>query len=137
MERSSFTDDFHVKYVIEKPEALEAFTKCLSQAVKRITFGDAVYVDCPFETFCGRPVIVTVHTQKGERKRLTVGDDPDAIGKDSSIPGVKYNVAGLTYWIEKTDNETIAMTLEAICFENGVETNAAIKCFLKKLPINH
>jgi len=133
MERFSYTGDYQVKYLIDKPEGLEALTGCFHQSVKRITITDVVYMECPYSFYCGRAIIITVQAPEGVKNLLTVGFDPEDLGKESPTPDVKFNVIGLTYWIEKVDDETIAMTLEAICTENAVETNAAVKCILKKI----
>ena len=135
MERNSPTQAYQVKNAIDSVKGLEAFSKCFHQTVKRITIGEVVYLDCPFTSYCGRAMLATIQTPLGNRNLLTVGFDPEDFGKESPMPDVKYNVIGLTYWIEKTGDETITMTLEAICTENAVDTQAAIKCYLKKVKL--
>ena len=133
MERSSPTQAYKVKYVIDSVKGLEAIASCIHQTVKRITIDEVVFLDCPFSSYCGRAVIVTVQEPEGDKHLLTIGIDPEDFGKDAPIADVKFNIIGLTYWIEKVDDETISMTAEAICMENAVKKDAAVKCILKKV----
>jgi len=136
LERKSNTDDFQVKFLIKTTDELEALPTCFHQSVKKITIGEIAYIDCPQTFYCGRATIVTFQEPKGEKKLLTVGLVPEDLGKESPIAGIIFNIIGLKYWIEKVDDNTIAMTLDTICTENSVEKNAAVKCFLKKMNRN-
>ena len=132
LERNSLVQDFQVKYVINAAEGLEKLGSCLLQAVKRISIEYITQVECPFTLYCGRTALVTIHDPKGDRYLLTVGVDPEDVGKETPIPDVFFNVVGLDYWIEKIDHETIAITKEALCINNSVETHSAVRCILKK-----
>jgi hypothetical protein len=132
LERKTLEQRFQVKHEINTAEGLEKLDACLHQAVKRISIGDVVHVTCPFTIYCGRAVFVTFHDPEGDRYLLTVGVDPEELGKETPIPDVFFNVVGLDYWIEKIDHETIAITKEALCIDNSVETHSAVRCILKK-----
>ena len=133
MERRSLAHDYQVKYEINTAEGLEAFAVCFHQSVKRIRIHDIVQVDCPFVSYCGRAILTTIKDPKGDKHLLTIGYDPEDSGKETLIPGLFFNITGLDYWIEKLDDETIAMTKEALCTDNSVETYGAIRCILKKV----
>ena len=132
LELVSPDQDYQVKAEINTTKGLEKLDDCLHQAVKRINIRDIVLVECPFTIYCGRAVFLTINFPKGEKYLLTVGVDPEELGKETSMPGVFTNVIGLNYWIERIDHETIAITNEAYCVENSVGTHSAVRCILKK-----
>ena len=132
LERSSPTSDYQVKYTINTPEGLEKLATSLHQAVKSISIDEVVHVVCPFTMYCGRAALVTLNDKKGTRYLLTVGVDPADMGKESPLPGLFFNAAGLDYWIERIDAETIAITKEAVDIVNSVATYSAVRCIMKK-----
>lgn len=132
LERGSLVQDYQVKYAINTAEGLEKLDDCLHQAVKRISISDITQIECPFTSYCGRAHLVTIHEPKGDRYRLTVGAEPEELGKETPIPGLFYNAPGIDYWIDWIDDETIAITKEAYCVENSVGTHRAVRCILKK-----
>ena len=133
LERSSLTSDFQVKHEIKTTEGLEQLAPCLHHAVKRISISDIVQVTCPFIMYCGQAVLVTVNDPKGDRYLLTVGTDPEELGKESPLSGVVFNIVGLNYWVEKIDEATIALTKEVTCVDNEVVTHSAVRCIMKKI----
>ena len=133
LERKSLNQEFQVKHEIKTTEGLEKLAPCLHQAVKRASINDIVQVTCPFAMYCGRAMLVTINDPKGDRYLLTIGTEPEALGKESPLPGVLYNIVGLDYWVEKIDDDTIVLTKEVMCVDKAVETHSAVRCIMKKI----
>ena len=132
LERVSVVEDYQVKTEINTAEGLEKLDDCLHQAVKRISISEFTQVECPFASYCGRTIFVTINAPKGDRYLLTIGADLEELGKETPISGLFYNVVGLDYWIDRIDDETIAITKEAYCIDNSVGTHSAVRSILKR-----
>ena len=133
LERTSPTGSYQVKQEINTREGLVAFEACYSQAVTQIVFGDIVMVHSPFTLFCGRASFATFLSPEGSKTMMRVGCEDDELGKESPIPGLFFNTIGISYWFEIIDEDTIAITCEALCMENSVMKDGAIRSILKKL----
>lgn len=132
LERSSPASDYQVKYEISNAEGLEGLPGCLQQAAKSISIRDVAQVECPYTSYCGRAFLAALNDPKGDKYLLTIGCDFEEMGRESPIPGLFFNIVGLEYRLEKISEDTIAITKEATCVDNSVETHSAVKCFLKK-----
>lgn len=132
LEKSSPSTNYKVKYEIDKAEGLEKLPGCLHQAVKRLSIGEIAQVVCPFSTYIGRYFIATLQNPEGEKYFLTIGCEPEELFEESPVEGMIFNILALHYWIEKIDDDTIAILLEEICNENLVAKHSAVRCILKK-----
>lgn len=133
LERTSPAEAYQIKQEINTIEDLVVFEKCYSQAVIQISFEDIVMVYSPFTRYCGRVTFVTFRFPEGDKTMMTVGCKDDELDKETQIPDVFFNIIELTYWIEKIDEETIAITCEASCREDSIKKDGAIRCIMKKL----
>ena len=132
LERDSPVSNFQVKYEIKSADGLEGLPGCLNQTVKFISIRDIVQVECPYDTYYGRGGIVTHTGPQGDSHLLLIGCNSDELGKESPIEGLFFNVLSLNYRIEMIDDKTIAITKEAVCDVNSVETHCAVRSILKK-----
>ena len=132
LERKSPKSDYQVKVRIDKAEGLEGLPGCMNQAVKRIRISSIVLMQCVYDNYCGHLHIGAFLYPQGERYLMTVGCEPDELMQESPLSGFVFNIPEIHYWIEKIDDTTIAITREAVCVENSVETHSAVRCILKK-----
>ena len=131
MERASSQQNFQVKHTINNVENLYAHSNCYHELVKSISFfsSDVAEIEALFATFLGNYFLMPPSHNK--QIIMYFGNHED-IGKDSPIPGMKFNAPGIKYLIEYIDNNTISISVEKICSERGIYIESAIKSIMKR-----
>ncbi len=133
-ERTSPASEYQLKYTIEKEENLGSLVPCYQYAVSMINFysGDFVVFSCLFNTYIASYQLpFGIPSSFGKQVPIIIGDN-ERIGEETPIENMIYNTPQMHYQLVLIDNQTIAIILERVCFENSVSTEGAVKCILKR-----
>ena len=132
MERSSLSQSYQVKHTINNVEDLYAYSNCFQELVKRADIqGDIALLETLFAPYIGRYSLLMPLTSYNKQVMMQFGNEED-LGKDSPLPDLKFNAGGTQYLAEIIDENAIGITLERTCYEEGVFTQSAVRCIMKR-----
>ena len=133
MEMPPSLQNYQVKYVINDKENLYAHSACFQEIVMDINFygSEVAIMETLFTSFVGKYYLIQASSSQNKQIIMHFGDIED-VGKDSPLPDMKYNAPGIQYLVEFIDEQTISITLEKPCYEDGVYTECAVRCFFKR-----
>ena len=131
LEKTSPTQDYQVKFTMNKEDELYSLEQCYSNLVKSASFhGNIATMECLYTKYYGKYVMEEIGVSAEKQIHLIVGD-PEELGLEYA-PDIKFNAPGLNYLIDKLNDDTIRITVENICHEEAAVKYGAVRCILKK-----
>ena len=132
MERQSPAHPYQVKYVVEKEEDLYSFAQHFGNLVKNAIFhnGTVIFYDL-FARYSGRYNILPTGQPEDNVFMIVIGN-----GEESEIEyseSQTMDIPIFQYLIDKTDDNTVRITLERIFQDGSVTKFGAVRCVLKKV----
>jgi len=136
MEMPSPTQDYQVKQVISDEEDLFAFG-CYQLLAKGADFRneDVLIVESLYQPYVGRYHFYERTSVSGKKQTVMYFGGIEDMGKDAPETDLKFDAPDIQYIIEFIDENTISITVEAVCTENGVDTMGAVKCIMNRYEI--
>lgn len=133
MERQSFAQKYVVKYTIEHEDDLYSLEGYFSNLVKKAIFSDhTVTIYDLYTRYHGQYYISIQETSPDKQIELIVGN-PEEIGLESMEPGTVFDAPGLRYLVDKTNENTIGITVENTYKEDSFVKYGAVRCILRKI----
>lgn len=137
LEQSSPGQEYQLKSTIETEEELFSVGSCFQDVIGGVFFyNDEAKVSCMYNTYIGKYVFpMDFPSSPGEKKMMVFGDD-ETLGQASLIEDMVFNAPHVDYLFEYVDPETIIITIERSCYQNGVTIQGAVKCVLTRESSN-
>ena len=133
MEKPPSTQSYQVKHTINNKENLYAYSNCFQELVMSVDFyGGVAKTETLFTPYIGKYFLLSLPSSDNKQMMIMQVGSFEDIGKDSHIPGMKFNAPGFRYLVETIDENTIAITLEKTCFEEDVFKESAVRVYYKK-----